>query len=90
MEDDTKNIEVNFTKFNGGKTVPAVGTLTKLTDDAVYISYSGDPEEPKTAKFRRAPGSKAGWGVGDAKFWRITEVERTRYCIPDIPKKRIP
>jgi hypothetical protein len=74
---------VEFTKFDGGTPVRAVGTLTGVSQESATVSYEGVQYE-----FRRAPGSKSGYGVGRAKFWRLGMEERKSLCHPDIPTKR--
>ena len=69
---------VNFTKFNGGKIVSAIGEFESLTDGFIKIIY-----EEKSYSFKRIPGPKSGWGVGVAKSWRLDLIERKKYCFPD-------
>lgn len=81
--DPSPGEKVSFTKFDGGRMAGAEGVLVELTKDSVVVSHEG-----ATVSFRRAPGSKAGWGVGPAKAWRIGADERKRYCHPDVPRGR--
>jgi hypothetical protein len=75
--------KITFTKFDGGRMVGAEGDLVELTHESVRVSHEG-----AVVAFRRAPGPKAGWGVGPAKSWRIGAEERRRFVHPDVPRRR--
>jgi hypothetical protein len=75
--------KVRFAKYDGGKIVGAEGELVELTGDSAMVSHEG-----AVVAFRRAPGAKAGWGVGPAKAWRIGAEDRRRLCHPDVPRRR--
>lgn len=78
---------VNFTKMDGGIIVTTSGTLSEVLKDFVIVSVGTGVWEQKV-KFRRAPGSKSGFGMGDAKFWRLCAEERSKYVHPDLPRRR--
>ncbi len=71
--------KVWFAKFDGGVIVRAQADLKELTEDSVILTYDG-----MDMSFRRAPGAKAGWGVGHAKSCRIDDEARKRFCHPDV------
>lgn len=86
MEPTGKEI-INFTKMDGGIIDSTTGTLVEISNDFVVVSVKVGEEEQRV-KFRRAPGSKSGFGVGDAKFWRLSADERKKYVHPDLPRRR--
>lgn len=74
---------VEFTKFDGGTPVRAVGALSSVGPDEIVLRYAD-----RDVRFRRAPGPRAGYGVGSAKFWRLGAEARKELCLPDLPSKR--
>lgn len=77
------NSKVLFSKFNGGKIETHEGFYVKTEKDFVYVNF-----EEKTYAFRRAPGTKCGWGIKDARFWRLTQEYRDLLCLRDVPSRR--
>lgn len=78
--------KVEFGKFEGGKMTVGVGTLEEVDERFVRVAYVDDDGARHTCRFRRIPGPQAGWGVGPSKFWRLSDVERRKYCHPDTPR----
>lgn len=75
---------VKFTKFDGGKIESAEGTLEGTTVQFIQVQYNG-----KSYQFKRTAGPKAGWGVKDAKSWRLDESSRRELCDRDQTNRRI-
>lgn len=74
---------IKFTKFDGGKIVSSIGELVEVNEKFVIVGYEGN-----NYSFRRAPGSKSGYGIGTAKNWRLGLDERTKYVHQEILKRR--
>ena len=75
---------VSFTKFDGGNIVGSEGVLTEVTPEAIKLTVND-----VVYSFRRAPGSKCGWGIGAAaKNWRLSGEARAKLCLPDLPTRR--
>ena len=70
--------EVIFAQFEGGRIETCVGTFLKSSGDTVVIKF-----DDKKYRFIRTPGAKCGWGRGQARFWRLSDVARRRLCLPD-------
>ena len=79
--------EVLFSKFDGGKIASCRGTLVEVLAEFVRVRYVDDEGNKLNVRFRRAPGATSGWGVGPAKHWRLADVERRKYCHPDLPAR---
>ena len=80
-------VKVTFSKYDGGKMALSQGTLLEILPDSIRVAYVDAEGNRSNVRFNRAPGSKAGWGVGVSRHWRISDDERKKYCHPDIPKR---
>ncbi len=77
-----------FSKFDGGQPTACSGFLSAIQPSFVVVKYVDEDGVKHNVRFRRAPGSKAGWGIGVSKFWRLSDVERKKYCHTDVSAKR--
>lgn len=80
-------VPVGFSKYDGGKMIAAIGTLKEIAQSFIRLKYVDEEGKEHNVRFRRTPGSKAGWGVGPSKFWRLNSEDRTKYCHADTSVK---